>query len=149
MKVAIGSDHRGIAQRNSVLTAVETAGCQVVDCGTFSNESCDYPDIAADVAKLVSSGDAGRGILLCGTGIGVSLAANRFKGVLAAVCHDERTIRLSRQHNNANVLCLPADVLSSEDIQRLVAIWLAEPFEGGRHARRVDKILALEKLGER
>ena len=145
MKVAIGSDHRGIQQRQAMARAIEAAGHEVVDKGTASTESVDYPDIAQAVASDVSSGAAERGILTCGTGIGVSLAANKFKGVLAAVCHDQRTTRLSRQHNNANVLCLPADTLDEKQIEELVTIWLAEKFEGGRHERRVNKILALEK----
>ena len=145
MKVAIGSDHRGIEQRNVAAQSIEAAGFQVLDKGTFSTESCDYPDIAAEVAGSVSAGDADRGVLFCGTGIGVSLAANKFPRVLAAVCHDERTTRLSRQHNNANVLCLPADTLAMEEIGNLIKMWLAEPFEGGRHARRVEKIINLEK----
>ena len=145
MKVAIGSDHRGVAQRQAMARAIEAVGHEVVDKGTHSTDSCDYPDIAAAVASDVSTGAVERGVLTCGTGIGVSLAANKFNGVLAAVCHDERTTRLSRQHNNANVLCLPADSLSEKQIEELVAIWLAEVFEGGRHERRVGKILALEK----
>lgn len=145
MIVSIGSDHRGIEQRSAIAAAVESAGHTVNDVGTHSQESCDYPDIAAEVARTVAAGTAERGILICGTGIGVAIAANKIPGVRAATCHDERTARLSRNHNNANVLCMPADTLEGEAMGEIIAIWLSEAFEGGRHERRVNKINALEQ----
>ena len=144
MKVAIGSDHRGISQRKLVADAIGAAGHQALDCGTFSQDSVDYPDIAAEVARKVADGSADRGVLLCGTGIGVSNAANKISGIRAAVCWDDESVRLSRQHNDANVLCLSGERFSQQDYARLIELWLKTPFEGGRHAKRVEKIAALE-----
>jgi ribose 5-phosphate isomerase B len=146
MKVAIGSDHRGVNQRLIVGQAVVAAGHTAVDCGTFSNEPVDYPDIAAEVARRVANGLADRGILLCGTGIGVSIAANKIDGIRAAVCWDESSVRLSRQHNDANVLCLSSERFSDDDYHQLVKLWLEMPFEGGRHAIRTAKIQGLERI---
>ncbi len=143
MKISIGSDHRGIEQRQTAAAAIEALNFQSDDCGTYSTESCDYPDIAEVVAQRVAAGDSDRGILICGTGIGMSIAANKVPGIRAAVCHDRTTTVLSRQHNNANVLCL-AGSLSSDQITELVSIWLVTAFEGGRHQRRVEKISQLE-----
>ena len=143
MKVSIGSDHRGIKQRAALARAIENAGHIVDDCGTHTEEPCDYPDIAAHVARLVGGGESERGILLCGTGIGVSIAANKVKGVRAALCCDEAAAKLSRQHNDANIMCLAASK-SDEDLESIVAAWLDEGFEGGRHERRVNKIMELE-----
>lgn len=145
MKVAIGSDHRGLAQRSIVSQAVVAAGHTPIDCGTFSTESVDYPDIAAEVANRVASGTADRGVLLCGTGIGVSIAANKIDGIRAAVCWDDESVRLSRQHNDANILCLSGERFSNEDYHRMLELWLTTPFEGGRHAVRVAKIQGLER----
>lgn len=145
MIVSIGSDHRGIEQRKAIATAVESAGHTVNDIGTHTEESCDYPDISSQVAGSVADGTAERGILICGTGIGVAIAANKIHGVRAATCHDERTAKLSRNHNNANVLCMPADTLDGDQMGKIIAIWLSEDFEGGRHERRVNKINALEQ----
>ncbi len=144
MKIAIGSDHRGLEVRQVIATAIEEAGHSVIDLGTHSGEPCDYPDIAAAVARAVVRGQADRGVLTCGTGIGVAIAANKIRGIRAAVCHDQRTARLSRNHNNANVLCLSADALSTDEICDIVTVWLSEEFEGGRHSRRVEKIHLLE-----
>lgn len=144
MKVAIGSDHRGIPQRQVVADTLRSASHEVEDCGTHSTESCDYPDIAADVARQVSQGHAARGVLICGTGIGVSIAANKFPGIRAAVCHDLRTAQLSREHNDANVLCLPGDTLEPRAIADMVQLWMTTPFAGGRHQRRIEKIAALD-----
>lgn len=144
MQIAIGSDHRGIKQRQIIAEAVTAAGHTPVDCGTCSTESVDYPDIAAMVANQVAAGTVELGVLLCGTGIGVSIAANKIKGIRAAVCCNVEMARLSRQHNAANVLCLSGDAFTAEQFHELVAVWLATPFEGGRHARRVEKIASLE-----
>ena len=116
----------------------------MIDVGTFSPDAVDYPDIAADVARKVSRGEVDRGILVCGTGLGMCIAANKVHGVRAAPCHDDITAEMSRRHNDSNVLCLSADMLGERLIDRMVEIWLTTPFEGGRHARRVDKITELE-----
>ena len=115
-----------------------------MDIGTHASDSVDYPDIVAPAANSVAEGQADRAILICGTGIGVSITANKVNGIRAAVCHDLRTARLSRQHNDANVLCMPADTLSGDQMKEIIELWLAEEFEGGRHQRRVEKISALE-----
>lgn len=146
IRVSIGSDHRGIAQRQVVAETLRRGGYEVVDLGTHSTESCDYPDIAAAVAQQVSAGQTDRGVLICGTGIGVSIAANKFCGIRAAVCHDPRTARLSRQHNDANVLCLPGDTLDGPAIAEMVQLWMTTDFEGGRHQRRIEKISALDPV---
>lgn len=140
MKIAIGSDHRGTSQRHTIAAAVAAAGHEPIDCGTFSTESVDYPDIAANVARKVAAGQADRGVLLCGTGIGVSIAANKIAGIRAAVCWDLDSVRLSRQHNDANILCLSAERFSPQEYQQMIALWLDTPFEGGRHTQRVAKI---------
>ncbi|MGD0384252.1 MAG: ribose 5-phosphate isomerase B [Thermoguttaceae bacterium] len=114
------------------------------DIGTFSPDAIDYPDVAAQVADKVSRGEVERGILVCGTGLGMCIAANKFHGVRAAPCHDDITAELSRRHNDSNVLCLSADLLGERLIDRMIEIWLAAPFEGGRHQRRVQKITDLE-----
>ncbi len=145
MKIAIGSDHRGIEQRKIIAAAVIAAGHTPIDYGACSTEAVDYPDVAAEVASQVASGAADFGVLLCGTGIGVSIAANKVAGIRAAVCCDLEMARLSRQHNNANVLCLSGERFTPAEFGALVTVWLATAFEGGRHARRVEKIAALEK----
>jgi ribose 5-phosphate isomerase B len=140
MIVAIGSDHRGIAQRQWVADEVQILQHELHDLGTHSTESCDYPDIAEAVAREVASGAADMGVLICGTGIGVSIAANKVHGVRAALCHDLHTAQMSRRHNNANVLCLPGDALSEQQVKSIVHEWFLAEFEGDRHQRRVDKI---------
>jgi ribose 5-phosphate isomerase B len=144
MRIAIGSDHRGVASRRRMIGLLERLGHEVVDCGSHSEESVDYPDIAADVATRVSRGSVDRGILLCCTGVGMAIAANKVQGVRAATCHDEVTAEMSRRHNDLNVLCLSAEMIGSEEQEKIVRTWLDTAFEGGRHARRVAKISALE-----
>jgi ribose 5-phosphate isomerase B len=144
MRIAIGTDHRGFTLRAKLVELLRGLGHEVDDAGTFSPESVDYPDIAAKVAGKVSRGEAERGILVCGTGLGMCIAANKFPGVRAAPCHDDLTAELSRRHNDSNVLCLSADLLGEKLIDRMIEIWLAAPFDGGRHSRRVQKILDLE-----
>jgi ribose 5-phosphate isomerase B len=117
---------------------------EVIDVGPSSPDSVDYPDFAFEVAKRVSAGQVERGILICGTGIGMCIAANKVPGVRAAPCHDSITAEMSRRHNNSNILCLSADLLGAELVDRMVRIWLETEFEGGRHARRVDKITRYE-----
>lgn len=147
MRIAIGSDHRGFQIKSKLVQLLEQLHHQVVDFGTNGPESVDYPDIAMQVAQLVSRGEADRGILICGTGLGMCIAANKFPGVRAATCHDDLTAEMSRRHNNVNVLCLSADMLGERLIDRMVEIWLKTDFEGGRHARRIDKIADLEQRG--
>ena len=144
MKIAIGSDHRGFDVKRRIVPSLKQLGHEVQDMGPESGDSVDYPDFAFQVARAVGSGQVERGILICGTGIGMCIAANKVRGVRAAPCHDSITAEMSRRHNNANVLCLSADLLGDELMNRMVRIWLETEFEGGRHARRVDKITAFE-----
>jgi ribose 5-phosphate isomerase B len=145
MRVAVGADHRGFAVRCKIIEWLRQHGHEVQDEGTFSNEAVDYPDIASKVAEKVSRGEAERGILVGGTGMGMCMAANKFPGVRSASCHDDLTTEISRRHNDLNVLCLSADMLGERLIERMVEIFLHAPFEGGRHARRIEKIAALER----
>jgi ribose 5-phosphate isomerase B len=145
MKVAIASDHRGFHLKERLAAQLKTMGHEVIDDGPSTAASVDYPDFAALVAKKVSSGQADRGILICGTGIGMAIAANKFRGVRAAACVDEVTAELSRRHNDLNVLCLSGDLLSSRIVERLVEKWMTTEFEGGRHERRIEKIRQLER----
>ncbi|MBX5464144.1 MAG: ribose 5-phosphate isomerase B [Clostridia bacterium] len=147
MKVALGADHGGFALKEAIRGWLEQAGHEVLDFGTHSEEACDYPDLARPAAEAVARGEAERAILVCGTGIGMSIVANKVAGVRAALCHDAYTARLSREHNDANVLCLGGRVLGPGVAREMVEIWLATPFAGGRHARRVAKVEALD--GER
>jgi len=145
MRIAVGADHRGFLIHNKVVELLKGLGHEVVDVGTFGEDPVDYPDVAAAVARLVSEGQVDRGILICGTGLGMCIAANKFPNVRAAPCHDDLTAEMSRRHNDLNVLCLSADMLGERLIDRMIEIWLNTPFEGGRHARRVDKIARLER----
>ena len=145
MRIAIGTDHRGFAIRAKVIELLERLGHEVDDTGTFSSGAVDYPDIAAAVARKVSHGEVERGILICGTGLGMCIAANKFLGVRAAPCHDDLTAEMSRRHNDANILCLSADLLGERLIDRMIELWLSTPFEGGRHARRIGKICDFER----
>lgn len=144
MKIAVGSDHRGFTVKQRLMKLLEQLGHQAFDAGTYGNEYSDYPDYAFKVAQRVGSGENERGILVCGTGIGMCIAANKVVGVRAAPCHDIVSAEMSRRHNDANVLCLSADLLGEEIIERIVRIWLETEFEGGRHARRVEKITNFE-----
>ncbi|MBX7104383.1 MAG: ribose 5-phosphate isomerase B [Gemmataceae bacterium] len=145
MKIAVGSDHRGLSAKERVVSTLTRLGHEVIDFGTRATDPVDYPDVAFPVATAVGNGDAERGILICGTGLGMSIAANKVRGVRAAPCHDSVTAELSRSHNDSNVMCLSGDLLGGELIDRMVRIWLQTPFDGGRHARRVDKIRDFEK----
>ena len=144
MRIAIGSDHRGVDARKRLIGLLERLGNEVIDCGSQGEEAVDYPDIAADVARRVSKGTVDRGILLCCTGVGMAIAANKLAGVRAATCHDEVTAEMSRRHNDLNVLCLSAEMIGADVQDKIIRTWLSTPFEGGRHARRVAKITALE-----
>jgi len=144
MKIAIGSDHRGYETKRRLVHFLQQLGHEVLDMGTDGSDAVDYPDFAFQVASAVSEGRVQRGILICGTSIGMCIAANKVKGVRAAPCHDSITAEMSRRHNDANVLCLSADLLGEELIGRMVRLWLETDFEGGRHARRVEKITRFE-----
>jgi ribose 5-phosphate isomerase B len=147
MKIAIGSDHRGYEAKRRILPVLQKLGHEVLDVGTQGRESVDYPDFAFAVATAIREKRVECGILICGTGMGMCIAANKVPGVRAAPCHDSITAEMSRRHNDANVLCLSADLLGEELIERMVRIWLETPFEGGRHARRVEKITRFEGQG--
>jgi ribose 5-phosphate isomerase B len=144
MRIAIGSDHRGFEVKQRIVSLLGRLGHDVTDLGATGRESVDYPDFAFQVAEAVGTRRADRGVLICGTGIGMCIAANKVKGVRAAPCHDSITAEMSRRHNDANVMCLSADLLGDELIDRMVRIWLETEFEGGRHARRVEKITRFE-----
>lgn len=144
MKIAIASDHRGFAIKGKILALIGELGHTAVDMGTDSSESVDYPDFAAKVAQSISEKSVDRGILICGTGMGMCITANKFPGVRACTCHDDLTAEMSRRHNDANVLCLSADLLGDRLVNRMVEIWLKTEFEAGRHARRVEKIGKIE-----
>ena len=145
MKVVIGSDHRGYHVKQRLVGLLQTLSHEVNDLGAINGDvGVDYPDFAFEVARWVGTGAADRGILICGTGIGMCMAANKVQGVRAACCHDSITAEMSRRHNNANVLCLSADMLGEELIDRMARIWLSTEFDAGRHQRRVDKITRFE-----
>jgi len=143
--VAIGADHGGFSMKENLINHLTEGGYRVEDCGTYSVESVDYPDFAYAVAKMVSSGDAWRGIIIDGAGIGSCMAANKVSGVRAAMCYEHATAVNSREHNNANVLTLGAGLIGPNLARQIVDTWLSTEFGGGRHARRVDKIMAIEK----
>jgi len=145
MRIVIGSDHRGFNVKERLKAYLVERGHEVVDCGAASGDSSDYPDFAVPACLKVTSAEADRGILMCGSGIGMTITANKVAGIRAALCHDEITAEMSRQHNDANVLCLAADLLGEQLIQRMVDVWLATPFGAGRHARRVQKMMQAEK----
>jgi ribose 5-phosphate isomerase B len=144
MKIAVASDHRGFVVKGKILSLLAELGHEGLDFGPEGPESVDYPDFAAKVAVAVSGGTVERGILICGTGMGMCIVANKFAGVRAAPCHDDLTAEMSRLHNDANILCLSADLLGDRLVNRMVEIWLATDFEGGRHARRLEKIAVYE-----
>jgi len=149
MKVAIASDHRGYTFKERIISTLKQLGHTVEDFGTASNsESVDYPDFGLKAAGAVGRGECDRGILICGTGLGMSLVANKVRGVRAALCHNLYTAEMSRRHNDSNVLCIGADVVDEELLEQKVKLWLDTPFEGGRHARRLEKIAELENGGE-
>jgi RpiB/LacA/LacB family sugar-phosphate isomerase len=147
MRIAIGSDHAAYEPKQALVEQLRAAGHEIEDCGCDSTASVDYPDFAEKVARLVSGGGCERGVALCGTGIGACMAANKVPGVRAAVVHDRYTARMSREHNDANVLCMGARVLDAALLLELAAYWLELDFEGGRHERRVRKIDALLPRG--
>ena len=145
MKIAIGADHAGFAAKEEIKSVIKALGHNVLDQGTASEASVDYPDFAEKVARAVASGDADKGVLICGTGIGMSIAANKVEGIRAALIGDEKTAALSRQHNDANVFCAGSRITPVVKIAESLKVWLETPFEGGRHVNRVSKIAAIEK----
>lgn len=145
MRIAVGSDHRDHAIRSIVIQSVVRVAHQLEDVGTHDNVPVDYPGVTSMVARKVSMSEVDRGILIGRTGLGMTIVANKFPGVRAAPCHDELTAEMSRRHNDLNVLCLSADLLSEPAIVRIVETWLNAPFDGGRHARRVEKIGVVER----
>lgn len=144
MKIAIGADHAGYEVKEQIKTQLAEMNLDVVDLGTNSAESVDYPDYGAKVGQFVAEGAADEGIIVCGSGIGICIAANKIHGVRAAQAWNAETAALARQHNDANVLSIGARVLSSEEIPKIINAWFSAKFEGGRHQKRIDKISSLE-----
>lgn len=144
MRIALGSDHAGFEAKRALLSSLESLGHQVRDLGSQGTDSVDYPDYAESVAREVAEGEAEAGILICGTGIGMSIGANKVAGVRAAKCNDPEEARLSREHNNANVLCLGGRMLDASVLAETAQAFLTTEFAGGRHARRVAKLDALD-----
>ena len=138
--IAVGCDHGGFALKQGILAYLEKKGYEYQDFGTYNTESCDYPVYGEKVARAVASGACEKGLLFCGTGIGISLAANRVKGIRAVVCSEPYSAEMSRRHNNANILCLGGRVVDSALAEKIVDVWLHTEFEGGRHARRVEML---------
>ena len=147
MRVAIGADHAGFALKEHLKTTLAADGHDVVDLGTDSEASVDYPPICADVGRAVVKGEADRGIVLGGSGQGEQIAANKVRGVRAALCNDLYTARLSREHNDANVLAMGGRIVATGLADEILRLWLATPFEGGRHQRRVEQIADIEEEG--
>lgn len=144
MKVAIGCDHAGMEMKNEITPLLEELGIEWQDFGTKSEESCDYPEYGEKVSEAVSNGTMERGILICGTGIGMSIVANKFPGVRAALCSEDYSAKMSRLHNDANVLVLPGRIIDGNTAREIVKTWFKTDFEGGRHQRRLDKIREIE-----
>jgi ribose 5-phosphate isomerase B len=145
MRIAIGADHAGFALKQHLVETLQRLGHDVADRGTHSEEPVDYPPICAEVARLVADGDAARGIVLGGSGQGEQITANKVSGIRAALCNDLYTARLSREHNDANVLAMGGRVVAFGLADEIVTLWLSTPFQGGRHQRRVDQIMEIEK----
>jgi len=145
MRISIGSDHRGVHIKAKLISSLVANGHQIEDVGTDCEASVDYPDFASHVCRQVADGNVERGILICGTGIGMAIAANKFNGVRAANCYDEVMAEMCRRHNNVNVLCLPGDLIGDRPIDELVNLWLSTEFEAGRHLRRLEKIEQIER----
>jgi ribose 5-phosphate isomerase B len=145
MRIAIGSDHHGVELREKLILFLRQLGEEVIDAGADGEKDVDYPDVAEVVARQVSRQEVDRGILICGTGLGMCIVANKIPGVRAAPCYDDLSAEISRRHNDLNVLCLPGDLMAERLADRIVHTWLNTPFDGGRHARRVQKIAGLER----
>ena len=145
MKIALGCDHAGFALKNEITQILEGLNIEWEDFGTKDEESVDYPDFGEKVSTAVSKGNVDRGILICGTGIGMSIVANKFPGVRAALCSEDYSAKMSRMHNDANLLVLPGRVIDRETAMQIVKMWFKTDFEGGRHQRRLDKIAEIEE----
>ncbi|MHC4456393.1 MAG: ribose 5-phosphate isomerase B [Planctomycetota bacterium] len=145
MKIVVGSDHRGFKAKSLIKELLAQLGHECIDIGTTSSEPVDYPDPAYQAAMEVAQQKADRAILACGTGIGMSITANKVKGIRAALCHDELSAQISRHHNDANVLCISGDLIGEVLLRRIVEVWLSTEFSGGRHQRRNLKISAIEQ----
>ena len=145
MKIVVGSDHRGYKAKEVIKTIVTQLGHECLDVGTDSSDPVDYPDYAYLAATAVAKNEADRAILICGTGIGTSITANKIKGIKAALCHDELSAQISRDHNDANVLCVSGDLIGKVLMRKMVEVWLSTEFSGGRHQRRINKITAIEE----
>lgn len=144
MKISIGSDHGAFAMKEHLKQYLTEQGHQVVDCGTYSTDSCDYADFAKAAAQLVASGDCDRGIVMCTTGIGISIAVNKVRGIRCALCSEPYSAEMTRRHNDANMLAMGGALIGPNMADRIVDVFLNTEFEGGRHARRVGKIMAIE-----
>ena len=145
MKVAVGSDHRGFNAKQLIMAIVGQMGHECVDVGTNNVTPVDYPDLAYVAARSVSEKQVDRAILICATGLGMSIAANKVRGVRAALCHDELSAHIARDHNDTNVLCLSGDQIGEVLLRKIVETWMSTEFSGGRHQRRVNKIMAIEE----
>ena len=145
MKIGIGNDHAAVEMKNDIKAYLEEKGYEVVNYGTDSNESCDYPVYGEKVGEAVAKGDVDLGILICGTGVGISLAANKVEGIRAVVCSEPYTAKLSRQHNNTNILAFGARVIGIETAKMIVDEWLNAEFMGGKHERRVNMLMDIER----
>ncbi len=145
MKIAIASDHGAFALKEHLKEYLTAQGHELSDCGTHSAESCDYPDFGAAAARMVADGTCQRGIVLCTTGIGISITANKVNGIRCALCHDPLSAEMTRRHNDANMLALGGGFVGPNLAERIVDVFLSTEFEGGRHQRRVDKVMALEE----
>jgi ribose 5-phosphate isomerase B len=147
VKFYIANDHAGFGIKSDVIKILEEKNCEVVDLGTTSSERVDYPDFAHTLSEAVLKDSESFGILICGSGIGMSIAANRHEGIRAALCHDAYTAKMARAHNDANVLCFGERVLGLGTIKSIIDTWIDESFEGGRHAKRINKIEIEQKDG--
>jgi len=145
MKIAIGSDHRGFEAKEQIKAVIHQLSHESIDFGTTNSNPVDYPDVAYRVAMAVSKKQADKAILICGTGIGMCIAANKIKGIRAALCNDELSAQISRHHNDANILCISGDMTGEVLLRKMVEVWLSTEFSGGRHKRRVQKIIAIEE----
>ncbi|GAB4405602.1 MAG: ribose 5-phosphate isomerase B [Thermodesulfovibrionales bacterium] len=149
MRVGIGCDHAGLELKKEITSLLKEMGMDCVDYGTNGPQSVDYPDFGEKVSKAVSKGDLDRGVLICGTGIGMSIVANKFPGIRASLCNELFTARMSRLHNDANILVIGGRIVGKDLAREIVRVWFSTPFEGGRHENRLDKIRRIElKLGK-
>ena len=145
MKIAVACDHGGFRLKNVIIEELKRLGYEVEDFGTYSEESCDYPDYAAKAARAVASGECEKGVVVCGTGIGVSMTCNKIHGIRCALCHDVFSAKATRAHNDANMLAMGQRVIGEGLALEILRAWLSTDFEGGRHVRRIEKMMALEK----